>query len=324
MGQKAGDPVIAKLAARLLVPAIVATTGFLSAGTLASAFAPAGDVLHLTVKASSSDTAAPRISEYWLDERRWLAKVVEATPDGSVTNETGPTWMIHVPARGAALKYETPVGAAATRTLFGSLYFMRDAYKAGAAKLIAGMPDSFVIQLGPRSAELERASGLPKWEVIDSVRIDYTYERREHLPSAAFPTDFFSDTGGRAVETRIETDPAGAAARVHFTLLTAGASALGRPLEATLVSFRADGPTLEQVGQKYGSDVQVSMSLLERQPTAFRPDAEFVTTALGPTRLYRDPGRVQLLQLDGRLATSVIAPDVDTALQIAALLRPVR
>ncbi len=311
---------------RVILLCTIAAGGLVAGTVLSGARATAaGDVLHLVVETRSSNPAdASRVAEYWLDGSRFRAKVAETTSEGTATTSTGPTWLLHVPPRGTALYFETPVGAGPTRSVFAALYYMRDAFTAGAAKPTAVTPDATVVTMGARTAAFEPASGLPLWERTGNTRIDYIYRLREHLLPAALAADFFQDAAGREIAYTIETTPENAASRVHFALYSAPAL-IGRPLKKTVLSYGANRWTLEQVGQVYGSDIQVSMSLLGQQPSEIRPGGEAVLTMLGPGRLYVEAdGSVRLLVLKGLVATSVLAPDRQTAFSVAQVLQPVR
>lgn len=308
---------------RLAVLAAIATMGTLLGATLGLArSSDQHDVRHIIVQLQANDGSAARAIEYWFDEGRGLAKSSELGSEGRITNVTGPNWHLHIPVRGAALYSEGMEGPA--RSVVASLFYMRDAYVTGAARLIASRSDLLVVQLGARTSALIPASGLPLWERIGGFRVDYTYEPEEWIRSSDLPPDFFSSTTDREVAHTISTTPEAAAAKVQFTLLSGGDELLGRTLEQTLVSYGGNDWTLQQVGQVYGSDIQISMSLLGREPVEVRPGGRPVATAIGDGSVYSDAGRVHLLILRGRIATSIFAPDEATAVAVAASIRPIR
>jgi hypothetical protein len=280
-------------------------------------------VLHLIVEQRSDLDTQPRVVEYWLDEQRVLARSVETTALGTLTNATGPNWFLQVSPRGRATYLETAAGAAPTRSVWASLFYLRDALAAGAAQPLAQASGMIAVRLGSRSGAFEMASGLPLWDAADGTRTEYVYHLREQLPVSAFPASFFLDTQGRDVSSTYETTTDRVHPLVSFAAPRVPHDLLGRPLARTLVTLNPSDLTREQVTYVYG-DITVTVSLLAREPNLVRPGGSPLRTALGDGRLFEEPGRAQLMVLDGTLAINVHAPDAQSAIAAAAIFSAAR
>lgn len=301
----------------------LAAVGFLSGAAFGTTHAESalGTVLHVRVQASGNAPDVPsRTVEYWLDEGRGLARSEQSTVGGLVAEATGPDWYLHVPARGALIRYEAPLGTGITTSVAAQLFFMRDALRAGAARITSEDATTVVVELSDRRAALTRSTGLPLWESIGAKRVDYSYLLQETLPATQFPESFFSAAPQRDVVSTIETTPAEAARRVHFPLLYGGSTLVGRALDKTVVSLNLSSLTTEQVAFLYG-DLAVTMGLLAEDPASLRPGGRSVPTSRGPGVVFDEPGRSQVLVLNGRIALSVFGP---TEQQARAALEALR
>lgn len=317
-----------RLVFRGAVLAILAVAASLGGSAAAALLAQESSILHVTRTAVVTGRGSGTyLSQYWLDEGRQLARVVEETPAGLATHASGPNWLLDVPAlEGPALRYETrEIGSLPTKSVSTRLYLFRDALRSGKATIVR-QDDSVAVLLMPdgRQGALRKDNGLPIWEVFQGTRIDYAHEVQQLAPHS-LPEAFFSDAAGRRVITTAETDLSGLAARTSFGVLTPGSSAAGVPFNIALHS-RGNPQVPEQIHQIYGTDgrIQFTMSVLPERPTNLRPGAQTVPTSMGEALLYSTSDGAQLLLFVGNLAIVVHAPDSETALTVLSQARLMR
>lgn len=311
--------------ARTTLTALGLSMAFLLGSAATSALASGTEVLHLRVLTRvSGESIATLQSEYWIDESRRLAKVIDTTPQGATVSSNGPDWKLVVPAEaGPALRFEgLDSNSAAVRAVAYRLYYYRDAARAGAATVTKDAT-TYLVAISGAFASLDPVTELPLWIQYGGTRLDHVYQLQERLPASQFPSSFFAATD-RDTSVTTETNLTDAAARAHFALLSPGASFAGRPNVRTFFTAGANPRVLEQFNQMYGEDVQLSMSLLSAIPTQLRPGGTPVATAIGPGMVYEDSGSTSILVFRANVVVGAFAPDLSTALALLDSLRPIK
>lgn len=214
---------------------------FLLGTATSSVLASGTEVLHVRVVSRiTGDSLATLQSEYWIDESRSLAKVIDIGPQGATITSTGPDWRLVVPATaGPALRFEgLTADSAATKAVVSRLFYYRDVARSGAAAVVMKDATEYRVAVAGGFASLDPASELPIWVQTGRTRVDHEYQLQERLAAAQFPLSFFALTD-RETTVTADTNTTDAAARAHFALLSPGASFAGRPNQRTLFTFRS-------------------------------------------------------------------------------------
>jgi hypothetical protein len=283
-------------------------------------------VTHVTVTAHDSRGALTR-SEYWIDESRSLARVVDATPDGPAIHATGPDWALDLPAAGdRAYLYRTLVsGAGPTASVRGRLFYYRDSHRAGRAQLVSREDNVTVVRTDDGAVGAFDGTGIPVWETRGGSRTVFQRSEPELLSARDFSTGFFSDALGRRLTTRVETTLAAASKLALFAFRASGPVVAGERLTRVLVTEGDSDHVRQQINVVYGGGVEVVQSLLAAPTAVGRSGGTSLTTALGTGALFgEDDGTAAIVLVNGTVATSIFAPSATIARQILATLEGAR